>query len=284
MKNFLKYFFSIILMISCLILFSMLAYKVLFVDEEKPSEGLPPENGAQSEELSESSSNGETGNKENPKGDSDADKPENKDKVPDKAPFTTQEASYFNDALFIGDSRTVGLHEYGHIEGAAFFANTGMNVYNVREKTVDVAGVGTVTLDGLLSSKHYGKIYLMLGINELGYNMDQTVAKYKELVDWIVEKNPDGILFIQANLHVAAARSNTDDIFNNKRINQFNDRISEFIDNKRIFYIDVNKVFDDENGNLGAQYTSDNTHVLAKYYPQWAEWILTKAIAPEENA
>ena len=36
MKNYLKYFFSILLMLSCLILFSMVSYKVLFLDDEKP--------------------------------------------------------------------------------------------------------------------------------------------------------------------------------------------------------------------------------------------------------
>ena len=43
-------------------------------------------------------------------------------------------------------------------------------------------------------------------------------------------------------------------------------------------YIDVNEIFDDENGNLRAEYTSDNTHILGKYYVNWTEWILTKAI------
>lgn len=164
------------------------------------------------------------------------------------------------------------------MQGADFFANTGMSVYNVKEKTVNVAGIGSVNLDQLLSGKKYGKIYLMLGINELGYNQDNTVQKYKELVDYIRAKAPDSLLFIEGNLHVAAARSDSDNVFNNSNINSFNERISQFIDNKKIFYIDVNEIFDDENGNLRAEYTSDNTHILGKYYVNWTEWILTKAI------
>ncbi len=64
-----------------------------------------------------------------------------------------------------------------------------MNVYNVRDSSVNVPGVGTVTLDSLLSAKKYGKIYVMLGINELGYNRENTVVKYGELIDWIKEKS-----------------------------------------------------------------------------------------------
>ena len=47
----------------------------------------------------------------------------------------------------------------------------------LKEKTVNVAGIGSVNLDQLLSGKKYGKIYLMLGINELGYNQDNTVQR-----------------------------------------------------------------------------------------------------------
>lgn len=270
MKNFLKYFFSIMLMCSCLIVVSMFAYKTLFIDNKTP-DGPGADNVTNEEDTDTGEKNPEAAQEE----------PVDKVPVPDDAPFVTADSSYFKDALFIGDSRTVGLHEYGQIEGADFFATTGMNVYKVRDESVEVAGVGKVTLEQLLSTKHYGKIYLMLGINELGYNMEQTIGKYKELVDWLTEKNPDGILFIQANLHVAAARSDTDGTFNNKRINQFNKSISEFIDNKKIFYIDVNSLFDDEKGNLKAEYTSDNTHIYAKHYVEWRDWLLSKAILPK---
>ena len=41
MKNFFKYFFSILLMLSCLVVFSMLAYKVLFLDDKTPASPVP---------------------------------------------------------------------------------------------------------------------------------------------------------------------------------------------------------------------------------------------------
>ena len=37
--------------------------------------------------------------------------------------FTTVDASYFDDALFIGDSRTVGIAEYGSLKNATYFAD-----------------------------------------------------------------------------------------------------------------------------------------------------------------
>lgn len=185
----------------------------------------------------------------------------------------TVEPSYFDDALFIGDSRTVGIFEYGTIKGADFFCNTGMSVYNVRKAEVSIPSMGKISLTELLDSKSYGKIYIMLGINELGYNFKQTVRKYGELVDDIRAVQPDADIYIQANLHVTKKRSDSDKTFNNAAINRFNTAIAGFADNDTIFYIDVNELFDDENGNLDKAYSSDNTHPLAKYYAEWSNWL-----------
>lgn len=211
MKNIIKYSFSVMIMISSVIALTLFAYKTLIID------------GAQDDISSEEQQT----QQQTP--------PEDKPEAPAKkeANFVNADMSYFGDALFIGDSRTMGMWEYGRFEGADFFANTGMSVYNVHDKVVDVNGVGSTGLDNLLTSKKYGKIYLMLGINELGYNKDQTVRTYGELVKWLKEKQPDAIIFIEANMHVSAERHNTDNIFNNTRINDFNRRISELADNKK---------------------------------------------------
>lgn len=42
----------------------------------------------------------------------------------------------FTGVLFIGDSRTVGLSEYGDLGNAEIFANSGMSVFNLFESTV----------------------------------------------------------------------------------------------------------------------------------------------------
>lgn len=49
-------------------------------------------------------------------------------------------------------------------------------------------------------------------------------------------------------------------------------------DNKRIFYIDINEKFDDDNGNLNSNYTSDNVHIYAKYYKEWSNWLCQNAV------
>lgn len=196
--------------------------------------------------------------------------------APTEAPpiqLTTAPEGYFDDALFIGDSRTVGLYEYGRIPGAAYFATTGMSVYSIFYDEV-----GNTSFQDLMESHTFGKIYVMLGINELGYDFEHTVTEYEELIEWIRQRQPDAIIYIEANLHVSADRSNSDRIYNNANLDAFNERIAELADGVHIFYLDVNPLFDDDNGNLADKFTVDDTHVLGKYYRIWSDWIMENAV------
>lgn len=192
--------------------------------------------------------------------------------------FTTVDASYFDDALFIGDSRTVGIAEYGNLKNATYFADVGLNVYVAQTKAVAVKNVGTVTLPQLLSQKTFGKVYIMLGINELGNDLDDIAAKFSALIDAVRAAQPNAIVYVEANLHVGPSRSSTDATFNNPRIDRLNEKLAALADGKDIFYIDINEVFDDENGNLRADASGDSTHVYAKYDLDWCNWLCTKAI------
>lgn len=188
------------------------------------------------------------------------------------------QSSSMADALFIGDSRTVGMMEYGGLNEANFFCGTGMNVFDIKKNRVSVPAVGKVTLEELLSNKKYGKIYIMLGINELGYEFKSILNKYGDLIRFIREKQPDTSIFIQANLHVSKKRNDSDGYINNKNIDRLNSELSKFANGKNIFYLDVNPLFDDKDGNLSSDKTADNAHLYAKYYKEWGEWICKETV------
>lgn len=179
-----------------------------------------------------------------------------------------------NDMLFIGDSRTVGIMEYAGINDADYFCAVGMSVYNVGKKTVSVPNVGKVTLTELLNRKKYDKIYIMLGINEVGYKLESTVKKYGELLDFIKSRQNDAVIFIQANLHVTKKLSDKDKVVNNIAIDRLNTEFSKFADGKTEFYLDANVLFDDKNGGLDSDKSEDSTHLYAKYYKEWGKWII----------
>lgn len=196
--------------------------------------------------------------------------------------FYHADVSYFDDALFIGDSRTVGLYEYGGLGNAEVFAHSGMSIYKVFNEEFELQSGEKVTLETALQTKQFGKIYIMLGINELGYDFDQTVERFNEAIALIRELQPDALIFIQANLHITNAKSEDSELFNNTNIDLFNQAVGELADGKNIFYLDVNPLYDDEEGGLSEEFTTDHAHILGKYYVDWVDFILQNAVMMED--
>ncbi|MBR6637477.1 MAG: lipase, partial [Lachnospiraceae bacterium] len=167
------------------------------------------------------------------------------------------------------------------LTGADFFCNTGMSIYSLRKANIEIEGVGKIGISDLLKTKSYGKVYVMLGINEISYSFNGTVKKYKALLDEIRETQPNADIYIQANLHVTKERSDKDQYVNNANLDKFNNAIAQFADNKTIFYIDPNEYFDDAEGNLSTEYCSDASHIRTKYYKEWSKWICTQVFVTE---
>ena len=177
------------------------------------------------------------------------------------------------DVLFIGDSRTVGLSEYGDLGNADVFANSGMSVFNLLDSKPKKGAGSDKTLNQLLEGKNYKAVFLMLGINELGYGNQNILKQYRTVVSYIKEKQPEAVLILEANLHVTKTKSDRSPIYNNENINVLNQGIKQIAAEENCPYIDVNVIFDDESGNLNETYTTDGSHVLGKYYALWTEWI-----------
>ena len=199
--------------------------------------------------------------------------PEPEPQQPD-SPFTPVDASYFDDALFIGDSHTDGFKDYAGLSNADYLCHNGLTVWSaVGDKPVFATENGKKTLAQALAGKHYGKIYLMLGINELGTgSAEDWAAQYKVLLDEVREFQPDAIIFLQAIFHTTQEKSETS-YFKNATIDARNAELQKLADNETVFYIDCNPVFDDDTGALTAEYSGDGVHVKAAYYTMWRDYL-----------
>ena len=195
--------------------------------------------------------------------------------------FTEVDDDYFCDACFIGDSRTVGLSEYCEPldTRATFYAKVSLTIYDVFKKEYIKTDEGKIGLEEALSRNQYGKVYIMLGLNEIGTgDREYFKSAYAEVINKIRELQPDAIIYIQGIMHVTAAKSNVDKHFNNEKINARNEAIAELADNQTIFYIDMNEAVDDENGDLEAGLSFDDIHIKASSYERWHEFLLHNAI------
>ena len=198
------------------------------------------------------------------------------------AAYHTVEDDYFADAVFIGDSRTVGMFEYGGLEETAdFYASTGLTIYKLFEsEIVSVEGQKKkISVEQALSRKSYTKIYLMIGINEMGTGtVESFVEAYKEAVDHLLELQPDAILYIQGIIKVTTERSEQGDYINNEGIEARNEALSQLADNERIFYLDVNPLICDETGGMEPSYTFDGVHLKAQYIDIWKTYLKEHAV------
>lgn len=186
---------------------------------------------------------------------------------------------YFDDVLFIGDSRTVGLSEYSYLDNATYYCDTGMSVYSVFDKKIAKIDHKMVTIDKALKKKEFKKIYIMLGVNELGTGTAKTfAAKYQEMLERIQELAPNTEIVVQAIMKLGKKLSDSDPIYNNPKIVERNAELEKLADNKKIFYLDVNEVLADQDGYLPDEHTFDSIHLLAKYYDVWADYLMSNGI------
>ena len=193
------------------------------------------------------------------------------------SPFRTVDDDYFSDALFIGDARVDGLRLYAPFDGADYFCTTDMTLTDCMEAKVAVEGRGETTLPQLLSHRRYGKIYISLGINEMGYDLDYLVDQFDTVYEALREAEPDAIIYIMANLHVTKSYAEAEAIFQSDRVNELNRRFSEYADGLHSYYIDENEIFDDAEGYLVSSYTEDETLLSGKYYKLWADFLRRSA-------
>ena len=183
---------------------------------------------------------------------------------------------YFDGALFIGDSRTVGLRNYTDLsEHADFLCETSLTIWKVLSS--NFGGRGTVEENLELYS--YDKIYIMVGVNELGTGTTEDYMKeFTAIVDRIHELAPNAIIYIQSIMNVDKEKSTTDPIFNNTNIMGRNNAIATLADNETIFYLNINESVCDEEGYLRDDLRGDHLHLMGASNEYWKEYLCAHAV------
>lgn len=195
------------------------------------------------------------------------------------------EDSYFDDALFIGDSRIDDMHSFSGLDNATYFAKTGMSVYKLfTDPFIQLEGVeGNLTLEEALAQRQFGKIYLMVGINEMGTGDEAGfIAAYQDAINRIRQLQPNAIFYVMGILSVTQDLADTDQYITLEAIQTRNADLAALADGKHIFYIDVNQVFADENGYLDKTYADGDSHLKGKYYREWADYLRSNAVVFEQ--
>jgi hypothetical protein len=196
--------------------------------------------------------------------------------------FTTVDDSYFDDACFIGDSRTVGISKYADIDNATFLCATSLTIFDYEKPKITYNGQKT-SIREVLEENHFGKIYLMFGINECSSaSAERYFEKYANTVNDIRLLQPGTIVFTEGSLLVTASSSDESPKITNDNISLRNYYVSLLENKQDIFYIDINESSLCEDGALIPDFTWDQVHIKAQYYPIWKQFLLEHGIVKNE--
>ena len=184
--------------------------------------------------------------------------------------------SYFDDAVFIGDSRTEGFGMYSGLKNTTVYSEKGVMVDNIlKDKVVKMNGTKVTVIDAL-KSKSFGKVYIMLGVNELGWPYDDVfIDHYRDVIDAIKDVQPNAEICIQSIIHVSKEKDkNPPTYISNKTINRRNELIKKMAEEENVNYLDLNPVLTDRSGYLFPEASTDGIHLNQKYCLVWKDYLL----------
>ena len=198
--------------------------------------------------------------------------------------YFTADESYFDDALFIGDSRMMGLWDYVEFGNATFLCDNGYSIANFQAgRAVRCQNTGSrTTPKEIMADNTFGKVYIMLGTNDCTRRSPDSFREgYAELVDLVRKEEPDAIIFTVANLNMSekGVQENRSRGFDNEIMGSLNNVVAEFADGESSFFLNFNPLFTDENGYVLGKYTFDGFHVYAAQYQEMGDYIKEHAVA-----
>jgi hypothetical protein len=200
--------------------------------------------------------------------------------VPESSPV---EDGWFSDAVFIGDSRTDGLRLYSGIRDVDFLCYKGLTVFELMEDKAVIDGDGgKLSVFQALERKQYAKVYLMLGVNELGYNNDQGFADaYGAAVDRVRQLQPDAQIYLQSIVPVnqeTCQATGQPSYITNEQIAVYNQMIETVAQERQVYYVNVSEALVDESGTLPADASADGIHFHREGYQSWYAYLKTHTV------
>ncbi len=190
--------------------------------------------------------------------------------------------SYFEDAAFVGDSRTNGFMLYSGIGCGDNLTSNGLSIFRLSAKKALKIDGKSYTLLEALALKEYGKVYLSLGVNELGYNNDKGFYKaYCDAIDAIRDAQPNAVIYIQGLIPLneeVIAKTGGSPYLTNEHLLVYNDLMKQAAEEKQVAFLDLNPCFADENGSLPADASSDGIHLKTSSCKKWLEYLQTHTV------
>ena len=185
---------------------------------------------------------------------------------------------WFRDAAFIGDSRMKGIMNFAKFEYAADFSHVGLTVADVFTKPYIDTASGTVTVSEALQGGTYGKIYMMTGLNELGwYDTDKFIEYYGDMVDLAKQTHPEAQIYVIGIMPVGAKATAEQAHLTNDRVQMFNGLILGMCEAKQVYFVDGFEAVASD-GSLPDDASPDGVHMEPGYCKMLTDYLLSHTV------
>ena len=177
--------------------------------------------------------------------------------------------SFFVNDLFIGDSISTGLLNYGYLSSSQVFAQIGLNPESAHSTEYD--GYKAVTKAEELQPK---RIYIMLGSNGLAY-MGNTymVEQMKTLVEQLRDVCPESYVYVISIPPVTKAHE-AEGQETMAMVNGYNMLLKDMADEIGVIYLDLCSELQDSTGYFSATYAeADGLHFLGAAYKKMLSFV-----------
>lgn len=218
--------------------------------------------------------------------------------------FSLQD-SYFDDAVFVGDSISLKLKNYVNKQRRRtpdFFGNAAF-------LTVGGLGSGNVQLPispGSLHPSYNGekmmledsvaatgakKMYIMFGMNDIvPYGVEGAIENLETLIDKILEKSPDLTVAVESVTPILTNRQQRN--LNNSSITEYNELLQDLCARRGFEYLDIASQLMDSDGGLVYEYCGDapglGMHLSDAGCVPWIDYLrshpITAVEEPEEES
>ena len=186
--------------------------------------------------------------------------------------------SYFDDALFIGASRTQGFCNLSGLGRGTYMTEIGISVKDVFTKKIRF-GKNKVEISKAIKEDHYGKVYVMFGTNEVGWPyLDEFIAEYRKVIRMIKKTQPDTVIYVQSIIQCSKEKAMKDKAFSKKNINRFNKQILKMCKEEKVYFLHLNDVMTDSEGYLPSEVTTDGVHMNQDMCKKWLAYLKSHTV------
>lgn len=184
------------------------------------------------------------------------------------------DSSFFNDAVFIGDSVTLKLSYYaassGELGKATFLTRGSYGVNHAVTDSMLLSYQGKeMKVEEAVKATGAKKVFIMLGMNDIAlYGIDKTIENWKTLISRIEDTCSDVKIYIQSMTPIWTGGETGG--LTNENMDTYNERLEAAVTAAGCSFINVAPYMKDATGGLATLYCSDSfVHVTDEGSAAW---------------